>query len=166
MRILSSLLAGILHILGGRQRSPQDGGNQRGSLAVAVPTEDEAMESATREARDSLERFIQPLSHASPGQSDFSVKVPVREGEGTHYMWLQQISFDGTDFSGALGPDAAGIENHSPGERVTIASHEIADWMFVENEMLVGGFSLRVIRDQLSGAARTQFEKSMWFKFE
>jgi uncharacterized protein YegJ (DUF2314 family) len=166
MRKLWSLLACIPPILGGCQRSPVDEDNQRSSLAVAVPTEDGAMESATRAARDSLDSCIRPLSHPSPVQSDFSVKVPVREGDGTHFLWLQQISFDGSNFSGLLGPDAAEMKSHSTGERVTIASHEIADWMFVENEKLVGGFSLRVIRDQLSGAARTQFEKTMWFRFE
>ena len=81
-------------------------------------------------------------------------------------MWLQQIAFDGSNFSGVLGPDAGGLNGHSPGERVTISSREIADWMFVENEKLVGGFSLRAIRERLSGEARRQFEKSMWFKFE
>jgi uncharacterized protein YegJ (DUF2314 family) len=166
MRKLWALLTGILPILGGCQRSPVDGDNQQSSLAVAVPTDDGALESATREARGSLDRFIRALSQPGPGQSDFSVKVPVREGKGIHYMWLQQVSFDGSNFSGLLGPDAAEIKGHSPGERVTIASPEIADWMFVENEKLVGGFSLREIRNHLSGAAREQFEKSMWFKFE
>ena len=36
----------------------------------------------------------------------------------------------------------------------------------MENEKLVGGFSLRAIRERLSGEARRQFEKSMWFRFE
>ena len=36
----------------------------------------------------------------------------------------------------------------------------------MENEKLVGGFSLRAIRERLSGEARRQFEKSTWFKFE
>jgi uncharacterized protein YegJ (DUF2314 family) len=166
MRKLWSLLARTLPILSGGHRSPLDGSNQGSSLAVAVPTEDGAIEAATREARASLEGLIGPLSHLSPGQSDFSVKVPVREGEMTHYLWLQQIAFDGSNFSGGLGPDAAGLKGHFPGERVTISSGEIADWMFVENEKLVGGFSLRAIRERLSGEARRQFENSMWFRFE
>lgn len=166
MRNLWSLIVGILPALGGCQRSPVDGSNQGSSLAVAVPTGDDAIEAAIREARDSLDKFIRPLSHPSPEQSEFSVKVPVREGETTHYLWMQQITFDGSNFSGVLGPDADGIKGHSPGERVTIASNEIADWMFLENEKLAGGFSLRAIRKRLSGEARTQFEKSMWFKFE
>lgn len=135
-------------------------------MAVSVPSGDGVIEAAIQEARASLDMFTKALSQPSPGQSDFSVKVPVREGETTHFLWSQQISFDGSNFSGVLGPEAAGIKGHSPGERVTIASKEIEDWMFVENEKLAGGFSLRAIRKRLSGEARKQFEKSLWFKFE
>jgi uncharacterized protein YegJ (DUF2314 family) len=157
MRKLWSLLAGTLPIVGGCQRSPADGGNQGSSLAVAVPTEDPAIEAATREARASLEEFIKPLSHPSPGQTDFSVKVPVREGAGTHYLWLQQIAFDGSNFSGVLGPDAAGLNGHSPGEWVTIASREIADWMFVENEKLVGASA----RGRSASGCRVRLARSL-----
>ncbi len=87
-------------------------------------------------------------------------------GMGDGYLWLQRIAFDGSNFSGVLGPDAAGLERHSPGERITLSSSEIADRMFVDDEKLVGGFSLRAIRERLSGEARRQFEKSMWFRFE
>lgn len=166
MQKLWLLLAGTLPMLTGCQRSPVDGSKQGSSLAVAIPTEDSAIEAATREARDSLDRFIRPLSHPGPGQTDFSIKVPVHEGEATHYLWLLQIAFDGSKFSGILGPDAAGLKGHFPGEQITTASGEIADWMFVENGKLVGGFSLRAIRERLSGEARGQFEKSMWFSFE
>lgn len=38
--------------------------------------------------------------------------------------------------------------------------------MYVEAGKLVGGFSLREIRDKLAGEAREQFERSMWFAFE
>jgi hypothetical protein len=56
--------------------------------------------------------------------------------------------------------------SQSPGERIKVDSPEIADWMYVEDKKLVGGFSLRVIRDQRSGEARMRFEESMWFKFD
>ena len=76
------------------------------------------------------------------------------------------LLWTGRSSPGILGPEAVGLQCHSPGERVTIATGAIADWMFVENEKLVGGFSLRAIRDRLSGEARKQFENSMWFKFD
>jgi uncharacterized protein YegJ (DUF2314 family) len=166
MRKLWSLLAAILPFLGGCQRSPMNTGSPSGRLAVAVPTDDALTEAATGEAIDSLDRFIAALAHPSPGQSDFSVKVPLRDGGTLNLLWLQHVTCDGPTFTGLLGPDAAEIPGHSRGERVTIGAREIADWMFVENGRLVGGFTLRAIRERLSGDDRARFEKSMWFKFD
>jgi hypothetical protein len=55
MQELWSLLAGTLPMLTGCQPSPVHGSDQGGSLAVAISTEDGAIEAATKEARDSLE---------------------------------------------------------------------------------------------------------------
>jgi uncharacterized protein YegJ (DUF2314 family) len=135
-------------------------------MAVAVPSDAEPIRAAARQARESLDGFIERLSASAPGQSDFSIKVAVRDGEATHYLWLQDVSYEAPHFRGSLGPDAAGINGHAPGERVEVDRSEVEDWMYVQGGKLVGGFSLRAIRDRLAGKAREQFERSMWFAFE
>ena len=167
MRPIIAVLAGVLSsVFGcGRDRSPV--GNPPGTdPVVAVPNEDEAMEAATRQARGSLDTFIGRLSAPGASQSDFSVKIPVRDGEVTHVVWLQNVSYDGSHFHGTLGPNVAGMSGHAPGERVEVKRSEVEDWMYVDAGKLVGGFSLQAIRDRLAGRAREQFERSMWFAFE
>ncbi len=167
MRRIIAVLAGVLSAVFGCGQHRRSAGDPQGSeLAVAVPSGDEPMRAAARRARESLDGFIERLSSPGPGQGDFSIKVPVREGTGTHYLWLEDVSFDGAHFRGALGPDAAGLKGHAPGERVEVDRPEVEDWMYVEAGKLVGGFSLRAIRDQLAGEARKRFEQSMWFAFE
>ena len=167
MRRIIAFLAGVLSaVFGCGQQRPSAGDPQGRDLAVAVPSDDESMRAATRQARESLDRFIERLSAPGPSQGDFSIKVAVHAGEGTHYLWLQIVSFDGAHFHGALGTDAAGIEGHAPGERVEVDRAGVEDWMYLEAGKLVGGFSLRAIRDRLAGEARKQFERSMWFAFE
>ena len=70
------------------QHRPTAGGPRGNDLAVAVPSDDEPMRAAARQARESLDGFIKRLSAPGLGQGDFSIKVPVREGAGTHYLWL------------------------------------------------------------------------------
>ncbi len=135
-------------------------------MAVVVPVNDTALEAAAQEARESLDKFIGHLAHPKPNQSDFSIKAQIHDGGMGHVMWLQGLAFDGTDFTGFLGPDAAGLKTHNPGDRIAVAPKDVEDWMFVENGKLVGGFSLRAIRGRLTGEARNQFVNSLWFKFE
>ena len=142
------------------------GNPARNSVAVAVPTDDAAIEAATQHARSTIDEFKEALAHPNREQSDFSVKVELHEAGGVHYFWLKQVTCSGSSFAGTLGSDASGMKDHKPGEAITIAADEICDWMYVENEKLVGGFTLRAIRNKLRGAQRDAFERSLWFSFD
>ena len=52
------------------------------------------------------------------------------------------------------------------GQRVTVAPAKISDWMYVENRRLVGGHTLRVLRDALTPAERADFDASVPFVVE
>jgi len=167
MRNLLSVLLGLLSAVSGcGQYRPSGEVPRETDLAVAVPREDASIEAAVQQARETLDRFIKRLSAPGPGEGDFSIKVAVQDGEVTHHMWLQDVAFEGSRFRGILGPDAAGMKIHGPGERVDVDRSSVEDWMYVAGGKLVGGFSLRAIREKLSGTARERFDKSMWFKFD
>lgn len=134
-------------------------------LAVAAPKDDPILEAATSKARTSLGDFTARLKVPTPSQSGFSVKVAIRAG-GVHYLWLQKITHQDGRFTGVLGPDARGLDPHYPGEMITVSAEEVFDWMYVDSGKLVGGYSLRALRDQLSGKQREAFEKSLWFSFD
>lgn len=134
--------------------------------AVAVPTNDDVVAHAVERAKDSVDEFTTALGNPKPMQTDFSVKVPIEDGGTIHFMWLQEITFDGSQFTGVLGSDASEMIEHKPGESLAVSAAEISDWMYVESNKLVGGFTLRAIRDQLTGDQRKAFENSMWFEFE
>ena len=137
-----------------------------GSLAVALPMDDASLKAATQRARATVGDFIGTLAHPKPGQADFSVKIELRDDGVAHYVWLKQVAFSGSDFSGTLGPDTSGMKDHRPGEAITIAAREISDWMYTEDKKLAGGFTLRAIRDKLCGRQRAAFEKSLWFALD
>jgi uncharacterized protein YegJ (DUF2314 family) len=135
-------------------------------LAVAAPKDDPILEAARRKARDSLTQFTSRLQEPAPSQSHFSVKVAIKSGGMVHYLWLLNIKYLDGRFTGTLGPDARGLDPHHPGEMITVPAEEVFDWMYVDGGKLVGGYSLRALRDQLSGKNREAFEKSMWFSFD
>lgn len=167
MRSVLSLLSGLFSAMFGcGQHRPAADQPLEKDLAVAVPKDDASIWEAARQARDTLDRFTERLAAPGPGQSGFSIKVPVHDGETMHHLWLQNVAVDGPGFCGTLGSDAAGLGVHHPGERIGVGRQEVEDWMYVEEGKLAGGFSLRAIRERLSGKAREAFERSMWFKFE
>jgi len=52
------------------------------------------------------------------------------------------------------------------GERASVEPSEISDWMYIENRKLVGGFTLRVLRDGMPAGERAEFDKSLPFVIE
>ncbi len=142
------------------------GDSRQRDIAVYVPPDDRVIAAAVQQAHASVSQFTEALAHPKPTQSDFSVKVPISDDDAIHYVWLQEVTFSNSNFRGVLGADASTMKQHQPGQPITVATSNISDWMYVESNKLVGGFTLQAIRDQLRGEQRAAFEKSMWFKFE
>ncbi len=53
--------------------------------------------------------------------------------------------------------------NVSLGNSLVLGPSEISDWMIVENNTLVGGYTIRVLRNRLSAEDRKKFDQSLPF---
>jgi uncharacterized protein YegJ (DUF2314 family) len=76
------------------------------------------------------------------------------------------VTFDGKNFVGEINNEPEKVTNVKLGDKATIPKAEISDWMYLENGRLVGGETMRVLRDSLSPAEREQFDQSVPFKME
>jgi uncharacterized protein YegJ (DUF2314 family) len=47
-----------------------------------------------------------------------------------------------------------------------VVAERISDWMYVHEGRLVGGYTIRVMRDRLSPAERLRFDQGLPFKIE
>lgn len=142
------------------------GGSDAEDNVVAVHADDTAMKAAIEKARATVGTFQEALRSPSASRSAFSLKARFEEGDVVEHMWLDDVSFDGKAFSGAVNNDPEELRNVSFGQKVTVPPGEISDWMFVENGKLVGGFTIRVMRDSLSTEEREAMDASLPFKIE
>jgi uncharacterized protein YegJ (DUF2314 family) len=81
-------------------------------------------------------------------------------------MWLAPVSFTGAQFVGTVNNEPEKVKNVKNGQRVSVEPTKISDWMFVDNGKLVGGYTLRVLRDSASASERANFDKSVPFIIE
>jgi uncharacterized protein YegJ (DUF2314 family) len=124
------------------------------------------MNAAQEKARSTVATFITALKSPKAGQSAFSVKVPFSEGGTTEHMWLTPVSYDGTTFQGTVDNQPEKVKTVKAGQKIGVTLSKISDWMYVENRKMVGGYTLRVLRDGLSPAERADFDKSVPFVIE
>ncbi|WP_020471816.1 YegJ family protein [Zavarzinella formosa] len=131
-----------------------------------VDSNDPKMNAAITKARASVNSFITALKSPKSGQSAFSIKMAFTEGDDSEQIWLTPVSYDGKNFQGTVNNTPVKVKKVRMGQKVTVSPSEISDWMYVENGKLVGGETLRVLRDGLTPAERKDFDKGMPFKIE
>jgi uncharacterized protein YegJ (DUF2314 family) len=129
--------------------------------------DDADMNAAIKEAKASLSTFVAALKRPAPAQSYFAVKkpYPVRDG-GDEHIWISNVSLDGSNFRGTVDNDPAGKVDVKIGDTVTVAPHEISDWMIIDDGRLIGGYTIRVFRDRLPPGERAEFDREMGLRFE
>jgi uncharacterized protein YegJ (DUF2314 family) len=86
------------------------------------------------------------------------------------HFWVGDITYrDGVFYGVVLDPleDVASIKQ---GDSVDIAAGEISDWMYLEGEppngRIVGGFTIRVLRDRATPQERAEHWANIRFKGE
>ena len=131
-----------------------------------IPGEDPEMNSAMEQARASVTTFITSLQNPGQNQTHFSVKAKVVDGEHTEHIWLYDVSYDGNQFLGKIGNNPLNVKNVSLGDEIALIPSEISDWMIVEDKKLVGGYTLRVLRNRLPGEERKKFDESLPFTID
>ena len=133
---------------------------------IHIDNDDPRMVAATQKARVTAPEFAKALGAPKPNQDGFAVKLRVTDGKATEYMWISDLSFDGQSFRGRLGNTPDAVTGVKLGDELAVKPGELSDWMYVEDGRLVGGYTLRVIRDSVSPEVRARLESQVPFRFE
>jgi uncharacterized protein YegJ (DUF2314 family) len=138
----------------------------REDKVTMVADDDPRMTAAIEKARATVGTFTSALRSPKARQTAFSVKMAFTDPKGTEHMWLSQVSFDGQKFRGTVNNDPMIVSNVRNGQRAAVEPAKISDWMYVDNGKLVGGYTLRVLRDSMSAEERAEFDRSVPFTID
>jgi len=128
-----------------------------------IQNKDMAMRKAVREARNSVDSFITAIRHPSAARRDFEVKKPFVQGTEVEYIWLSGVTFSGNRFHGRVDNNPVKITGLKMGELVSVNPNEISDWAYVDHGNLVGGYTIRVLYNELSPERRKELEHESRF---
>jgi len=133
---------------------------------MSFEDDDKEMNSAMEEARKNVETFIVAVSSPKMAQSHHSVKVGFRDEHGNEYIWLNDVRYRDGVFIGTIGNIPQTVRSVHFGDPVTVSAEKIADWMYLESQKLIGGYTMRVMRDRLSDKERQAFDAQIGFQIE
>ncbi len=111
---------------------------------VAVASGDPEMDAAIQSAGDSLPSFFEAFEAPGPNQKNFLLKVRFERDGNNEHIWLADLQLQGNPFMGVIAN-----EPRLPGltfmERVTFSIAEVTDWMYMEHNSPVGGYTSKLL---------------------
>jgi uncharacterized protein YegJ (DUF2314 family) len=127
---------------------------------VNVANDDIRMNWAIEKARATLHYFQNSLIAPESNQQYFSVKVLIEDGANNEHLWLTTPSFDEEgNLFGVVGNKPVYVTSVHEDQRIGIDSQFISDWMIIEDGRLIGGYTIRAIRDELPETERLDFDR-------
>ena len=127
-----------------------------------VKDKDEAMNWAMEKSRLTLHYFEESLKTPHPSQQYFSVKARIEDAGMIEHIWLTEPSFDEVgNLFGVVGNEPIDVRNVKFNQKIGIDNSMVSDWMIIENGRLIGGYTIRVVRDRLSGQELQNFDKGL-----
>jgi uncharacterized protein YegJ (DUF2314 family) len=117
----------------------------------------------TTKARALLPYFRNALSQPARQGRFCGVKIhfPKPDGADGYHIWLTVNELFGDLYFCSPIELPQGFPYLKLGESKIVADDQIEDWMILENGILHGGLSLRLIRRQLSPPERVKFDEHM-----
>ncbi len=132
----------------------------------SIKESNKEMNKAMQEARDTIKDFLTSFQNPSSTQTYFSIKVRFTEGDETEHIWLSDLDYKDSSFHGKVGNKPLKLSNINLGDLVKVDNKNISDWMIIDNRTLIGGFTIRVLRNGMSKSERENFDQSVPFKIE
>ncbi|MEN8115199.1 MAG: DUF2314 domain-containing protein [Actinomycetota bacterium] len=137
-----------------------------GSDVYDVPAGDPTMNAAISQAQATLDEFAKVLHAPRATQREFWLKVVLTDGRDYKHVWLAEPFVTDTEVGGIICNDVEWVSGHELGQPVTLGRDRLADWVYVDRDVLQGGFTIRVLREKMSGSERAEYDRSVPFRIE
>ncbi len=134
-----------------------------GPPVAQIANDDPAMIEAIAKARATIPDFVRALQAPAGGSRDFSIKADFPDLQ--EHMWVTDLQYADGVFTGALGNAPRRSTTLKLGDEVRVPETLISDWKYIENDVLSGGYSLRLIRSRMTDKARKNFDSRLDFTF-
>ena len=120
-----------------------------------------AMVRAFFEARARIKDFVEALKKPKPSYGAFALKVRLTKNKVSEDIWLSDVVDHGDSMIGKLDNVPKQVKGFEMGQEVRVYKDDILDWMYVDDKVLRGGFTIRVLGDAMSPQKRAEFESSL-----
>lgn len=137
---------------------------KKDSNVKMVSSKDADMEKAILEAKKTMKDFIVALGKNDKQNYNFSVKIEFTDFGNTEHIWVDNLLYEGGILFGNIANTPKKIKDLKQGQKIKVEMEKATDWMYLRNDILQGGYTIRAIRNKMSAAEKAAFDKNLGFK--
>ncbi len=137
------------------------------AFTYSVSEEDTSMNAAIDKAKKTINKFDSALNSNNSLYTDFAVKkrYSTPDGDGEH-IWIGGVKLVNGYYKGIINNDVEKTTEVKYGDTVLVGKNEITDWMYIDNNVLKGGYTIREIRSHLNKEQQDKMDKELGCKIE
>ena len=140
---------------------------REGEPAIFLVTDnDTEMNVAIKTANQTLEKFNKALKSSNPNYKYFALKTRFKTQNGGEHIWVSDITFKDNNYWGVVDNLPESTTDVKIGDTVQILNDNISDWMYIDNQKLCGGYTIRLLRRRMSEPERIRFDAENGLEFE
>jgi len=114
---------------------------------------DEALLEIKQQAQETLPFFLEKMQNPETNESDFQVKYPFEINNedkqfGYEELWLSNITIKNGLYYGVVSNNPRYVSNIKIGDEVVFDPINISDWLYIKNNEIVGGNSIKYLLSQ------------------
>ncbi len=137
--------------------------------------DDTVMRQAYEQAQNTFKYFWRELSwefrRIVPGLDMAYAKIAFAQETDdpnnplVEHMWITDVGFDGDLIYGKLVNEPNELTNIKNGDAVSVPLSHLSDWLFVSQGRSYGGFTIQVIRSQMTDKERKEHDTAWGINF-
>lgn len=125
----------------------------------SVNDNDSEMNETIRTANLTLDKFKAALKSSNPSYKYFALKTRFKTPNGGEHIWVSNITITNNKYFGVVDNLPKVAVDVKLGDTIQITNDNISDWMYVDNQKLRGGYTIRLLRKRMSESERKQFDE-------
>lgn len=143
-------------------------GTSKASTVYRVESEDKKMKKAIRQAKASFNEFETAIKSENPNFKKFLLKKGFESPNGEEYLWVMNILINkvNNNYVGIVANEPLYTKAVQNGDFIEINSDDVGDWMYLDNNVVKGGYTLKLLRNRMSKKERQQFDAESNLKFK
>lgn len=124
----------------------------------SVTDNDTEMNDAIKLANQTLYKFNDALKNKNSDLQYFALKTRFNTANGGEHIWVSNITLEDNKYFGVVNNLPESIKGIKMGDTIQVKNDNISDWMYVDNQKLLGGYTIRLLRKRMTEIERKQFD--------